>query len=110
IVVSTPWLTERHGYDPTWLRRAAAARGFDVALALAGRTDASGGEATNRDLSRRRVDAVRAALAPLGVATVDGVEALSSTRPLPAADPAERARLNRSVSFGIEARPNHRDP
>jgi OOP family OmpA-OmpF porin len=86
------------------LRREARARGFDVALSLAGRTDATGGEATNLDLSRRRVDAVQGALSPLGVATIDGVEALSSSNPLPASSAADRARLNRSVSFGIEAR------
>jgi outer membrane protein OmpA-like peptidoglycan-associated protein len=89
------------------LRRGAAARGFDVALALAGRTDASGGEATNVNLSRRRVDAVRDALLPLGVGPIAGMEALSSSRPLPASTAAERARLNRSVSFSIEARLTH---
>ena len=86
------------------LRRAAASRGFDLALALAGRTDATGREATNRDLSQRRVDAVRSTLVPLGVATIDDVQALSSSNPLPASSAADRARLNRSVSFGIEAR------
>lgn len=86
------------------LRREAGARGFDVALALAGRTDASGAEATNLDLSRRRVEAVRAALLPLGVATIADVEALSSSQPLPAGSAAEQARVNRSVSFSIEAR------
>ena len=91
------------------LRRGAAARGFDVALRLAGRADPLGAEATNRDLSRRRVEAVRAALAPLGIATIAGAEALGSTNPLPAGDPAGRARLNRSVSFAIEARPTGPD-
>ena len=86
------------------LQREAAARGYEVALSLAGRTDTTGGEATNRGLSERRVDAVREALLPLGVATVAAVEALSSSKPLPAGSAAERARLNRSVSFSIEAR------
>jgi len=86
------------------LRREAGARGFDVALSLAGRTDASGGEATNLDLSRRRVDAVRDALLTLGVRTIAGAEALSSSKPLPASGAADRARVNRSVSFSIEAR------
>ena len=90
------------------LRAEAGARGFDLALRLAGRTDPTGGEEANRDLSRRRVDAVAAALAPLGVATIDDAVALSSSNPLPAGSEAERARLNRSVSFGIEARPNAR--
>jgi OOP family OmpA-OmpF porin len=86
------------------LRREAASRGFDLALVLTGRTDATGAEATNRDLSQRRVDAVRSALGPLGVASIAGVEALSSSKPLPAGSAADRARLNRSVSFSIEAR------
>ena len=90
------------------LRQEAEARGFDVALRLAGRTDPSGGEATNRDLSRRRVEAVQGALRPLGVVTIAGADALSSSNPLPAGSDADRARLNRSVSFGIEARLNDR--
>lgn len=89
------------------LQRGAAGRGFDVTLTLAGRTDATGGEATNVNLSRRRVDAVRDALLASGVESISGMEALSSSRPLPASSVAERARINRSVSFGIEARLTH---
>ena len=87
------------------LRRDAERQGFDVALRLAGRSDPTGSEATNQTLSRRRVEVVRAALAPLGVVTISRADALSSSNPLPAGTDAERARLNRSVSFGIEARP-----
>jgi len=90
------------------LRREAGARGFDVALRLAGRTDPTGSEVTNQGLSRRRVEAVRSALAPLGVVTIAGADALGSSNPLPGGSAADRARLNRSVSFSIEARPNDR--
>jgi outer membrane protein OmpA-like peptidoglycan-associated protein len=58
---------------------------------------------TNRDLSRRRAEAVRDVLAALGTAGVTGVDALGSSEPLPASG-GDRARVNRSVSFGVEAR------
>jgi OOP family OmpA-OmpF porin len=87
----------------TRLRREAGGRGFDVAVRLAGRSDPTGGEMTNRDLSRRRAEAVRDVLAALGTAGVTGVDALGSSEPLPASG-GDRARVNRSVSFGVEAR------
>ena len=89
------------------LRREAEARGFDVALRLAGRSDPTGGEALNRDLSRRRVEAVAVVLARTGIATLAGADALGSSNPLDDGTAADRARLNRSVSFSIEARLNH---
>jgi len=92
------------------LQRDARARGFDVALRLAGRTDPSGGEATNRDLSRRRVEVVQAALVPFGILTIAGADALGSSNPLPERSAADRARLNRSVSFAVEARLTERGP
>jgi outer membrane protein OmpA-like peptidoglycan-associated protein len=63
---------------------------------------------TNRDLSRRRVEAVRGALASLGVASIASADALGSSNPLPGGSAAGRAQVNRSVSFGVEARPHDR--
>ncbi|MEJ7812678.1 MAG: OmpA family protein [Gemmatimonadaceae bacterium] len=90
------------------LRRSAEAQGYTVTLRLIGRTDPTGTEARNQDLSQRRVDAVRAELAPLGVRALAAADALASSSPLPGRDEAERARLNRSVSFSVEARAERR--
>lgn len=84
------------------LESGAAALGARATLELVGRTDPTGNDAVNQALSRNRAEAVLRALAARGVprrATL--VSAVGTTRPLPAAQPAERARVNRSVSFQV---------
>ncbi len=84
------------------LEAGAAALGARAKLELVGRTDPTGSDAANQALSRNRAEAVLQALAARGVprgATM--VNAVGTTRPLPGADPAEAARINRSVSFQV---------
>ena len=86
---------------------AAASNHYDVTIHVVGRADPSGTETDNLALSRRRATAVRDRLVSVGVAgTRFAVDASGSNDPLPADSPAERARLNRSASFFIQARPN----
>jgi OOP family OmpA-OmpF porin len=80
----------------------AAALGTRATLELIGRTDPTGSDSANQALSRDRAEAVLAALAARGVSRGQtSVGALGTTRPLPADDPAERARSNRSVWVGV---------
>ena len=80
----------------------AAALGTRATLELIGRTDPTGSDSANQALSRDRAEAVLAALARRGVSRGGtSVSALGTTRPLPADNPADRARINRSVSFGV---------
>jgi OOP family OmpA-OmpF porin len=84
------------------LEAGAAALGARTTLELVGRTDPTGTDAANQELSRNRADAVLRLLAARGVprsATL--VTAVGTSRPLPGDDPAERARINRSVSFQV---------
>lgn len=92
------------------LRREAVVRGYELAIHLAGRTDESGTEESNQNLSRRRTDAVRAALAPFGVREVVAANALGTSNPIPDSSETERARINRSVSFSVAARAVDRSP
>jgi outer membrane protein OmpA-like peptidoglycan-associated protein len=84
------------------LQAGAAEMGVRAALELVGRTDPIGSDSTNRALSGNRAEAVLAALVARGVAR-DAIRptAAGTTDPLPGADPAERARINRSVSFVV---------
>ena len=85
----------------------AATNHYDVTIHVVGRADPSGTETDNLALSRRRAIAVRDRLAALGDAVTPlTIDAVGSNDPLPADSPAERARLNRSTSFVIQARPN----
>jgi outer membrane protein OmpA-like peptidoglycan-associated protein len=87
---------------------AAAARThrYQVALQIVGRADPTGTERDNLALSRRRASAVRDRLIALGIAPTQlTVDATGSSDPLPADSPAEHARLNRSASFVVQARP-----
>jgi OOP family OmpA-OmpF porin len=78
----------------------AAAIGVRATLELIGRTDPTGSDSANQALSRNRAEAALGVLAARGVpAEAARVSAAGTTRPLPADDPAERARVNRSVSF-----------
>jgi outer membrane protein OmpA-like peptidoglycan-associated protein len=82
------------------LEAEAAAIGVRVTIELIGRTDPTGSDSANQALSRNRAEAALGALAARGVpAEAARVSAAGTTRPLPADDPAERARVNRSVSF-----------
>jgi outer membrane protein OmpA-like peptidoglycan-associated protein len=84
------------------LQLGAAEMGLRAGLELVGRADPTGADSTNRALSRSRAEAVLAALVARGVAR-DAIRltAAGTTDPLTAADPAERARVNRSVSFVV---------
>jgi outer membrane protein OmpA-like peptidoglycan-associated protein len=79
--------------------------GARATLELVGRTDPTGSDSTNQSLSRERAQRVVAALAargvPTGAARVSGV---GTSRPLTEGSPDERARINRSVSFGVSIR------
>ena len=76
---------------------------------IVGRADPTGVESDNLELSRRRANVVRDRLIAAGArgATI-AVDATGSTDPLPADSPTERARLNRSVSFIVQAQPSTR--
>lgn len=88
------------------LEAAAAGVGYRATLRLVGRTDATGGAESNRELSRDRANAVRDALVARGVAryTMEPV-GVGSSQPLLADDMREAARLNRSVSFEVRLTP-----
>lgn len=83
----------------------------DLTLTLVGRTDPTGTDETNQALAQWRVDRVAAIFASAGVRTqrLRG-EALATQRPLESPDPAERARINRSVSFEIDVSTRTRVP
>jgi outer membrane protein OmpA-like peptidoglycan-associated protein len=79
-----------------------AALGGDATLEVVGRTDPTGTDAANEALSRDRAAAVLTALAARGVpGAAIKITALGRTQPLPGGDPTDRARINRSVSFGV---------
>ena len=82
------------------LADSAAAVGASVRVALIGRTDPTGSDATNQSLAGLRVDAVLRRLAASGVpaAMLDG-RPVATAKPLSAADASEQARINRSVSL-----------
>ena len=91
--------------------RAAAAAGGSVRLQLTGRTDPSGADETNTALAQRRVDAVAAWLEAAGIQTKRLIRnPVATSSPLEAADPAEKARINRSVSFKAEMTPVQASP
>ena len=83
------------------------ANSADVTLTLVGRTDLTGSNERNASLAQWRINRVRAILAQAGVKAEHlREEALATARPLEAPDSAERARINRSVSYeiGLSAR------
>ncbi len=84
------------------LRREADAVGYRLGLELVGRTDSTGSEETNLQLSGRRADAVLAALVERGLEPhAVSVVGLGISDPLPGAEGTDPGRLNRSVSFSI---------
>jgi outer membrane protein OmpA-like peptidoglycan-associated protein len=75
-------------------------------LEIVGRTDSTGSREVNRALSDERAAAVARALTRLGVpAAALRARGIGTSEPLPATDVAERARLDRSVSFGMRLDP-----
>jgi OOP family OmpA-OmpF porin len=90
----------------TRLLAATAAPGYRLELALLGRTDPTGSDATNQALSRLRADAVARRLAALGLpAGALASMGLGTGSPLTASSAEEQAQLNRSVSFSIRLSP-----
>jgi outer membrane protein OmpA-like peptidoglycan-associated protein len=86
---------------------AADANRYDFTLQIVGRADPTGAERDNLALSRRRATAVRDRLLSLGIKPSRlTVEATGSGDPIPADAAAERARVNRSVSYTIRAQPS----
>jgi OOP family OmpA-OmpF porin len=84
------------------LQGGAAALGVRAGLELVGRTDPIGADSTNRALSRSRAEAVLALMATHGVdRAAIRLTPAGTTDPLLAADSADRARINRSVSFVV---------
>jgi OOP family OmpA-OmpF porin len=80
----------------------AAAIGARAALELIGRTDPTGSDSANQALSRDRAEAVLGVLAARGVPAGSArLRAAGISEPLTGADPAEQARINRSVSFTV---------
>jgi OOP family OmpA-OmpF porin len=87
------------------LRGELGVAGARMMVELTGRSDPTGSDSTNRALSGLRADAVAGALAVRGVeAAIMHVQAAGTSSPIEAADPAQRARLNRSVSFQVRIR------
>lgn len=79
--------------------------GARATLELIGRTDPTGSDSANQSLSRARAETVVAALAARGVPTGSArVSGVGTSRPLTERSADERARINRSVSFGVSLR------
>ena len=78
-----------------------SALGGEVEVALTGRADGTGTDATNAMLSQQRVDVVRATLDSAVSGVRFSARALGASAPVDDPDPATRARVNRSVSFDV---------
>jgi OOP family OmpA-OmpF porin len=82
--------------------RDARTLGGTVQVQLTGRTDPTGLDESNQTLARRRVEKVSEILASAGVDPSNlRLDPVATARPLQAPDPAEQARINRSVSFDV---------
>ena len=116
-VLFAPGSTELDGAAQDAVRSAArhvrrmsdamASLGVTASVALTGRADATGTESTNETLSKERAEAVRRALAA-ALGSAKGAPAVAfdpkgvgTGEPLSASDSVARARVNRSVSFGV---------
>ncbi len=81
---------------------AAGGRPGSIRLEVIGRTDPTGTDATNQALSRLRGEAVAARLSALGVpAGLITAIGVGVVQPLEESNAADRARINRSVSFVV---------
>jgi OOP family OmpA-OmpF porin len=79
-----------------------SALGGAVRVALVGRTDPTGSDATNLSLAQLRIDAVLRRLTALGVpAAMFEARPIATSEPLRGADADEQSRINRSVSFEV---------
>ena len=79
-----------------------SALGGAARVALVGRTDPTGSDATNLSLAQLRVDAVARRLTALGVpAAMLQARPVATSEPLRGRDAAEQSRINRSVSFEV---------
>jgi OOP family OmpA-OmpF porin len=79
-----------------------SALGGAARVALVGRTDPTGSDATNLSLAQLRVDAVARRLTALGVpAAMLQARPVATSEPLRGSDAAEQSRINRSVSFEV---------
>jgi outer membrane protein OmpA-like peptidoglycan-associated protein len=86
----------------SWFERAERS-GLRPRLTVVGHTDPSGGEATNRRLSRERAENIRAALIAAGL-DGDRIAILGAGTTEPVAGPeGQRDRLNRSVTLRLES-------
>lgn len=98
----------------TAFRRLSAATGrlgYRADLDLLGRADTTGTDATNQNLSRWRVDAVRALLVGLGIpAEALGGVPLGVSNPLRGRDGLDQAQANRSVAFIVRVQPQPSEP
>ncbi len=88
------------------LHSEAARIGYRASLRIVGHTDSTGAAEANEQLSLVRAEAVRAALVARGVPR-DATEPIGvgTRRPIPATDPTEAARLNRSVTVEVALEP-----
>jgi outer membrane protein OmpA-like peptidoglycan-associated protein/DNA-binding transcriptional ArsR family regulator len=85
------------------LDRAARALGGSIRVQLTGRTDPTGRDETNQTLARRRVQNVSELLSASGVDPSNlKPDPVATAKPLLPADPQERPRINRSVSFTVD--------
>lgn len=88
------------------LEQEAARLAGSVRLELLGRTDPSGTDATNAALATSRAAVVAGWLESSGIASQQLAQnAIATARPIAAPDSSERARINRSVSFGATFSP-----
>ncbi len=79
-----------------------SALGGAVRVALVGRTDPTGSDATNLSLAQLRIDAVVRRLTALGIpAAMLQARPVATSEPLRGTDADEQSRLNRSVSFEV---------
>jgi OOP family OmpA-OmpF porin len=88
------------------LEEVAAQSGSSVKMELQGRTDPTGRDETNATLAERRPDAVAAWLEAAGIPSGRlARNPVATANPLTSPDPAEQARINRSVSFKLMLSP-----
>ena len=93
------------------LDQIAGSLGQTLRLSLTGRTDPSGADATNAMLATQRVEVVAAFLESAGIQRSRVVTVpVATASPLTSPDPANQARINRSVSFGVELAAASSDP
>ena len=92
------------------LENAARQSGSEVKLELIGRTDPTGRDETNAALAEQRPMEVARWLESSGIAATNlARNPIATGNPLASPDSAERARINRSVSFRVSMSPSRPD-